>query len=138
MTSVEHIDLAIVLKVLRALSGETDLEKLITMILRLSLEHGGADRGLLLLPSGDAYRIEEEAAIGSDGIRVEVRQAGITSADLPASVFSDVLRTRKSVLLEGASGATAFSDDEYMRRNGVRSVVCLPLLKQTQLVGVMY
>ena len=138
MTPVEHLDLATVLKVSRALSGETDLDKLIATILRLSLEHAGADRGLLILPSGDAYRIEAEAKIGSDGTRVELRQASITSADLPASVFSNVLRTRESVLLQEASGATAFSDDEYLRRHRVRSVVCLPLLKQTQLVGVIY
>jgi PAS domain S-box-containing protein len=138
MATVEHIDLAIVLKVLRALSGETDLENLIATILRLSLEHGAVDRGLLLLPSGEGYRIEAEASVGSDGMRVDVRQASITSADLPASVFSEVLRTRETVLLEQASGPTAFSDDEYMRRNRVRSVVCLPLLKQAQIVGVIY
>ena len=86
MTPIEHIDLALVLQMLRALSGATDLEKLIATILRLSLEHAGADRGLLLLPSGDAYRIEAEAKIGSDGTRVELRKAKITSADLPASI----------------------------------------------------
>jgi len=138
MTPVEHVDLAIVLKILRALSGETDLEQLIATVLRLSLEHADADRGLLLLPSGDGYRIEAAATVGSDGTRVELRHATITSGDLPASMFSNVLRTRQSILLEEASVATASSDDEYLRRNRVRSVVFLPLLKQSQLVGVMY
>ena len=132
MTPVEHLDLATVLEVSRAVSGETDLEKLIATILRLSLEHAGADRGLLILPSGDAHRINAEATIGSDGTRVELRHAPITSADLPASVFDHVLRTREIVLLQEASGANAFSDDEYLRRQRVRSVICLPLLKQTR------
>jgi PAS domain S-box-containing protein len=134
MTPVEHVDLAIVLKILRTLSGETDVEKLIATVLRLCLEHAGADRGLLLLPSGDTYRIEAEAKIGSDGTRVELRRASITSADLPESVFSNVVRTRERIHLEEASG----EDDEYMRRNHVRSVVFLPVLKQSQLVGVIY
>ena len=138
MTPVEHLDLATVLNVSRAVSGETDLEKLIATILRLSLEHAGADRGLLILPSGDTYRIKAEAKSHSDGTLVELRQAGVTSADLPESVFHNVLRTSESVLLQEASGTIAFSDDEYMRRHRVRSVVCLPLLKQTQLVGVIY
>ena len=138
MTPIEHLDLATVLKVSQAVSGETDLEKLIATILRLSLEHAGADRGLLILPSGDTYRIKAEAKSRSDGTLVELRLASITSADLPESVFHNVLRTRESVLLQEASGANAFSDDEYMRRHRVRSVVCLPLLKQTQLVGVIY
>ena len=131
MTAVDQLDLATVLMVLRAVSAETDLEKLIATILRLSLEHAGADRGLLILPNGDSYEIRAEAKIDSDGTRVELRQVSITSEDLPASVFDSVLRTRESVLLHE-------SDDEYMRRNRVRSVVFLPLLKQSQLVGVIY
>src|SRR6185295_9862277 len=33
---------------------------------------------------------------------------------------------------------TAFADDEYMRGHRVHSVICLPLLKQTRVVGVIY
>ena len=58
---MEHLDLSTVLKVSQAVQGETDLEKLIAAIMRLSLEHAGAERGLLILPHGDAYRIEAEA-----------------------------------------------------------------------------
>jgi PAS domain S-box-containing protein len=138
MTTVEHPDLAIALKVVRALSGETELEKLIATVLRLSLEHAGADRGLLLLRSGNEYRIEAEARLGSDGPRVELRQASVTSADLPTSLFSNVLQTGESVLLEKASGAPTSPDDDYVRRNRICSVVFLPLLTRSQLVGVIY
>ena len=58
MTPVEHLDLSTVLKVSQAVQGETDLEKLIAAIMRLGVEHAGAERGLLILPHGDSYRIE--------------------------------------------------------------------------------
>src|SRR6185503_511003 len=40
--------------------------------------------------------------------------------------------------LGGTSAATELADDEYWRRHHVRSVLCIPLLKQTRLVGILY
>src|SRR6185369_1174615 len=47
-TSVEHLDLATVMKVSEALSGEIVLEKLIDTLMRTAIEHAGAERGLLI------------------------------------------------------------------------------------------
>jgi hypothetical protein len=48
--SVEHLDLATIIKVLQTVSGEIVLEKLIDTLMRAALEHAGAERGLF--PSG--------------------------------------------------------------------------------------
>ena len=58
---VEHLDLATVIKVSEAVSGEIVLERLIDTLMRTAIEHAGAERGLLILPRGDDYRIEAEA-----------------------------------------------------------------------------
>jgi predicted ATPase len=60
-TSVEHLDLATVIKVSQAVSGEIVLEKLIDTLMRTAIEHAGAERGLLILPRGVEQRIEAEA-----------------------------------------------------------------------------
>ena len=49
-----------------------------------------------------------------------------------------VLRTRERVLLQDASAASEFADDEYLRRHRARSVLCIPLLKQARLAGIIY
>ncbi len=136
--TLERLDLGMVLNVLEAVSGETDLGRLIATIMRLGLKHAGADRGLLLLPRGDGYRIEAEAELGSDGVRVALRQAPLTVEDLPVSALHYVRRTTEAVLLHDASTDNPFSNDEYIRRHRARSVLCMPLLKQTRLVGVIY
>jgi PAS domain S-box-containing protein len=135
---VEHLDLAAVLKVLEAVSGEIDLEKLIGTVMRLGLEHAGAESGLLILPRGSAYRVEAEAGIGEDGITVALVESSVTAEHLPESAFHYVLRTREAVLLHDASSENAFSGDSYIRQRRPRSVLCMPLLKQTRLVGVLY
>jgi PAS domain S-box-containing protein len=106
--------------------------------MRTAIEQAGAERGLLILPQGDGYRIEAEATTSSANVTVVMRQAGITAADLPSSVLHYVLRTNEGVLLHDASGQSPFAADEYIRGNHARSVLCLPLLKQTRLLGLLY
>ncbi|HEY4446160.1 MAG TPA: AAA family ATPase, partial [Steroidobacteraceae bacterium] len=128
--SVEHLDLATVIKVSQAVSGEIVLEKLIDTLMRTALEHAGAERGLLIVPHGGAQRLEAEAATGRDTITVRLRQTSVSASDLPESVLHYVVRTQESVILDDASAQNAFSADEYLRHNRVRSVLCLPLSKQ--------
>jgi PAS domain S-box-containing protein len=135
---VEHLDLATVIKVSQAVSSEIVLDKLIDTLMRTAIEHAGAERGLLILVRGDECRIEAEATTGRDTVLVTLRQAEVTAADLPESVLHYVIRTKDGVLLHDASGENAFSADEYMQRNNARSILCLPLLKQTRLIGVLY
>jgi PAS domain S-box-containing protein len=138
VTPNEQLDLATVIRVSEAVSGEIVFEKLIKTLMSSAIEHAGADRGLLILPRGDEYQIEAEATTGSDNVNVVLKQARITAADLPKSVFNYVLRTKQSVLLNDASGQNPFSADSYIRDHRSRSVLCLPILKQTKLIGILY
>ena len=42
------------------------------------------------------------------------------------------------MLLDDASGESQFSADEYIPRHHARSILCLPLLRQTRLIGLLY
>ncbi len=138
VTPIDQLDLATVIRVSEAVSGEIVFEKLINTLMRSAIEHAGADRGLLILPRGDEYQIEAEATTSSDDVNVVLKQARVTAADLPTSVFHYVLRTRESVLLHDASSQNSFSGDGYIRDHRSRSVLCLPILKQTRLIGMLY
>ena len=138
VTSSEQLDLSTVLKLSQAVQGETDLGTLIAAVMRLTLEHAGAQRGLLLLPQGDIYRIEAEAWSNNESVKVSLHQSSVTENDLPESIVQYVVRTRSRVLLHDASTKSEFADDQYLRGNHVRSVLCIPLLKQARLVGIIY
>ena len=135
---VEQLDIATVIKVSQAASAEIVPEKVLDTLMRTAIEHAGAERGLLILAREDKYQIEAEAATSRDGVRVRLQQASVTAADLPGSVFHYVVRSKESVLLNDASAPNPFSADEYIHRHHARSLFCLPLLKQTRLVGVLY
>ena len=135
---VEQLDLATVIKVSQAVSGEIVLEKLIDTLMRTAIEHAGAERGLLILPRGDELRIEAEATTSGDTVIVRLREASVAAAALPESIVHYVVRTQESVILDDASAQNPFSADTYIRQHHARSILCLPLLNQAKLIGVLY
>jgi PAS domain S-box-containing protein len=136
--SVERLDLATVVKVSQAVSGEIVLEKLIDTLMRSAIEHAGAERGVLILPLGVEQRIEAEATIEGDTVIVRLREAPVTEAATPESIVHYVTRTQESVILDDASAQNPFSADPYIAQHGVRSMLCLPLINQAKLIGVLY
>ena len=135
---VEQLDLATVIKVSQAVSGEIVLEKLIDTLMRTAIEHAGAERGLLILPRGDELRIEAEATTSGDTVIVRLREASVAAAALPESIVHYVVRTQESVILDDASAQNPFSADTYIRQHHARSILCLPLINQAKLIGVLY
>jgi PAS domain S-box-containing protein len=137
-TPLKQLDLGTVIKASQALSSEIVLGKLMETLMVIAVEHAGADRGLLIVLRGDEPQIEAEATTGSDRVEVTLREAAVTPAELPKSVLHYVVRTRESVILDDAASSALFSTDPYVQRRRPRSMLCLPLLKQANLVGVLY
>jgi PAS domain S-box-containing protein len=135
---VERLDVGTVLKAAQAVSGEIILDELIKTLLRIAIEHAGAERGLLILFPGDEPRVAAEATTGRGQVEVTLRQTAASPAELPESVLHTVIRTRESVILDDASAQNPFSADEYLRQKLARSVLCLPLVKQAKLIGALY
>jgi PAS domain S-box-containing protein len=135
---VEHLDLATVLKVSEAVSGEIVFEKLIDTLLRTAIEHAGAERGLLILPQDSELWIQAIATTGGASITIDRRNSPISGAELPTSLVLYAARTQESVILDDASAHGIFTGDEYIRRERARSVLCLPLIKQGKSVALLY
>ncbi|SFH65605.1 AAA family ATPase [Bradyrhizobium sp. Gha] len=137
-TPAEHLDLATVLKVSEAVSGEIVQEKLIDTVLRTAIEHAGAERGLLILPKGSQLRIQAEATTTGRAIAVDLDEMPISGAEIPDSLVLYAARTQQSVILDDASASSAFAADRYFHRKRARSVLCLPLVKQGRAVAFLY
>jgi predicted ATPase/signal transduction histidine kinase len=136
--SVAQIDLATVIKVSQAVSGEIVLEKLLEMLMRKAIEQAGAERGLLILSHGAEQRIAAEATTDRDLVTVHLRDEDVTATELPESMLHYVLRTHESVILDDASSHNRFSSDPYILESYLRSMLCLPLINQGKLTGILY
>jgi PAS domain S-box-containing protein len=134
----ELLDLATVIDVSQAVSGEIVLEKLIERIMRAAIEHAGAERGLLILPRGNELQIHAEATTSGGDVTVHLQSAADSTAALPESVVRYVMRTQGTVILDDASSQDPFAADSYIAQRRVRSILCLPLINQTKLSGLLY
>jgi PAS domain S-box-containing protein len=135
---LEDLDLATVIKVSQAVSGEIVPEKLVESLLRTAIEHAGADRGLLIVPRGSEFVIQAEAKTCGESVSVSLRETPVSADTLPESVVRYAVRTQERVILNDASVGSLHSTDEYIGAQGVRSILCLPLMKQGALVGLLY
>ena len=136
---VEQLDLATVVKVSQAVSGEIVLEKLIDTLMRTAIEHAGAERGLL---DSSRWRCScgsrRKPTTSGDTVVVHLRDEPVAAAALPESVLHYVLRTRESVILDDAAAQTLVCADPYIRQRQARSILCLPLINQANSIGVLY
>jgi PAS domain S-box-containing protein len=137
-TPIQQLDVASIVKASQAVSSEIELPKLIGRLMTLALENAGADRGLLILPVEGDYSIQAEAKAAGEKIEVALCKMEIAGITCPESLLRYVIRTQENVLLDDASRPNLFSEDDYLRGRKSTSILCLPLIKQGQLTGLLY
>jgi PAS domain S-box-containing protein len=135
---VEHLDLATVINVSQAVSGEMVLEKLIDTIMKTAMAQAGAERVLLILSRDDELRVTAEATTSGETVHVHLRDESVSPTALPESVLRYVLRTQESTILHDAVVQSPFDGDPYIIQRRARSILGLPLLSQAKLIGVLY
>ena len=135
---VQHLDLASVVQASQAVSGEIVLPRLIERLMTIALENAGADRALLILPTEDDHLIQAEAQATGDRVDVVLCEKLVTGITCPESLVRYVIRMHESVILDDASKPNLFSEDDYLRGRQAKSILCLPLIKQGRLTGLLY
>ena len=134
-----RLDLMSVAKASQAISGQIELDDLIDTLLRLVLESAGAQSGCLLLVRSDELVLAAEAHVDRQAVQVRRHtQQPPSPAQLPLTLLQYVRRSREPVLLMDAIEAHPFVTDPYFAEQPPQSVLCLPVLRQAALVGLLY
>jgi len=131
-------DMTSVLQASHALSEEIVFDKLVETLLTVTLRYAGAQRGLLVQWRDGVALIEASACCRSDGLTVTVQQSVPTSHDLPLSMLEAVQRTRQRVGTREHGETDRYTQDPYLQSRPACSAVCIPIIKRTELVGVLY
>lgn len=122
----------------QAIASEIDLERLLTRLMRITIEYTGAQRGALILEHDGEWLIEAQAEANSQEITVLQSIDPRTSATISAELVALVARTRDSVLLDDAGDNEYAHNDPYFANNQIRSVLCLSLINQNQPSAILY
>ena len=145
-TPLAHIDIASVIKALKAIAEEKAHSRMVAQIIATALEFAGAQRGLLLLrgPDGVLY-IEAEASVDEDSARI-LQSVPINLGQLSRTVVTYVARILESLVIHDAQRSgeqvPGLNQEPYIREQEIRSILCLPILigshKETELIGMLY
>lgn len=130
------LDFMTVLKASQTLAGEIQLDKLLTNLMKIVIENAGAERGLLILNKQEQWVIEAEGEVGKR--EITVLQSIPIQNFLPLSIINYITNTHESVVLNDAVNSGEFTQDSYIRKCQPKSVLCLPLLNQGKLQGILY
>jgi len=148
-TSTHLLDLSTVMKASQAISGEIVLEKLLKQLMSIVIENAGAQKGFLILEKAGKLFIEAAVNGIEDTTLAEIQQPTQgsltvasrhveTSRNLSLAIINYVARTQEYVVLPDASRKSIFSTDPYIIANQPKSVLCVPLIKQGKLTGILY
>ncbi|MGL6048154.1 MAG: ATP-binding protein, partial [Vogesella sp.] len=134
--SATSLDLASILKATRALSGELSLERVLARLLDIVRENTGAQYARLLLHYQNHWLLEQGDSQRSkpEPVLLDARQHPL----LPLSLLRYVIRTGEALIEGNLAASPRFHTDPYVEQHQPGSVLCLPILRKQQVIGVLY
>ncbi|MEG3949288.1 MULTISPECIES: AAA family ATPase [unclassified Microcoleus] len=133
----DTLDLAAILKASQTISGEIELEKLLSSLLSIVIENAGADKCVLILLRDDRLLIEGSITVGTEPVVLQ-RLPIEDSQDISLKLIYKVLHDRQTVVLINASADLTLANDPYIMRQQPQSILCSPILHQGKLLGILY
>ena len=107
--------------------------------MRIVVENAGAQTGHLILARDERLVLTAEAGVEQQKIQVRLHpEPAPPESALPASIINYVRRSQQRVLLADATQSNPFSTDGYFARRQPRSVLCLPIMRRSTLIGLLY
>ena len=134
-----RLNTSTILRAAQTLSGEIVLDKVLTNLLKLALEHAGAQKAVMLLSTEGRMFVEAIASIDGTTSRRFVPAIALESSDaVPESIINFVNRSNKTLTLNDATQEDVFTQDPYVQAEQPLSVMCLPITHRNTVTGVLY
>ncbi|MDZ7950853.1 AAA family ATPase [Nostoc sp. DedQUE09] len=145
------LDLATILKASQTLSGEIELEKLLSALLHIVIENTGADKCVFMLLQSDRLLVQALAQLSLSGVQNQ-QAANVVdfysmllnpepvedSVDVPVSLINNVKRNLQPAIITDATVHPQLLNDPYIQQQQPKSILCSPVLHQGKLLGVLY
>jgi predicted ATPase/signal transduction histidine kinase/CheY-like chemotaxis protein len=141
------LDFNAYIKVIQALYSEIDLDRLLTTLMDVVVENAGADKAVLLLNHHGNLTIAIEYNHNElDTIELDMHSGACVSATtgensladcLPLFLIRHVHRTQTTEIYHG-NRHPYLASDPYFEKYQPQSILCVPILNQNQLIGILY
>jgi len=136
--TLPSLDVDYLMKSSLAISAEIDPDVLLKRIMNVVLEASGAQHGYLLVEEGESFIVCAESHITEKGVVRTVKYDFEDAVDICKAIIRYVHRTKEMLTLNNASKEGEFKDNPEVQTMRLRSVLCLPLIKQSGIIGILY
>jgi len=111
-------------------------EQLIATLMQMLIENAGAERGALILLEEDQLIVVAQC---SGSRRCDMEKFAVADcATIPISIIHLVEHTQETLVFDDVVSESSFSTDPYIQHQQTRSLLCMPILNQSQLLGILY
>ncbi|OGU17855.1 MAG: hypothetical protein A2076_15085 [Geobacteraceae bacterium GWC2_53_11] len=136
--ALPNLDVDYLMKSSLAISAEIVQDSLLEKIMNVVIESSGAQHGyLLMLDNGSLFVRAESHVTGNLAVRTMDQHLDDTE-EICKSIVRYVQRTGERVILDSASREGMFKDNPEVQELCLRSVLCLPVIRQSIMTGVLY
>ncbi|MBE9039776.1 AAA family ATPase [Oscillatoriales cyanobacterium LEGE 11467] len=134
-TNGSFLDISAAIKASQALSGEIELEALLSQLMKIVLANAGADKGTFILKNARTWEIVAQCVREHCQLSPTPLEKAKT---LPVNIVRMVQRTQKTVILNQVENDTRFAGDSYLIQQQPKSLFCTPILNQGRSIGILY
>ncbi len=136
--TLPSMDISYLMKSALALSAEIDLSQLMRKIMAAVLESSAAQHGYLLIKKGDELVITAEHHVGKKQTQHPQAYPLDQARGICRAIVNYVQRTQEKVVLHDAMNQGDFQNAPEVQALKLRSVLCLPIIKQSEFIGLLY
>ncbi len=137
-TDSTEFDLAGVLQASQAIARELVPARMLSRVMEVLLEIAGARKGFLIKKKDDQWLVVVEGRVDGETGVLDSEPPVEGFENLSGSVVNFVLKTHKPVVLDDAARDEKFGGDTYIQANKSKSILCLPILHQGDLLALLY
>ncbi|MEH1922889.1 ATP-binding sensor histidine kinase [Nostoc sp.] len=137
----DMLDLGTVIKASQAVSGEIELEALLSTLMEVVMENAGASKCVLILSEANSLDLTVAAISPGSTFRDthEFLSIPLESSDcVPISLINYVKRTQEILVIDDIKAKASFAVDSYINREEPKSILCIPMLNQGKFLGLIY
>jgi predicted ATPase/class 3 adenylate cyclase len=136
-STTQELDMVSVVKASQALSGEIVFDQLLRRMMEIVLENAGAQKAVLVLEKEENWYVEAVGEVEKDSIDLPGIPAE-DSEDLPLGILNYLLHTEDVLVMDDVRTDNRFVNDPYILKKNPLSVLCMPLVHQGVVKGVIY
>ncbi|MCD6586046.1 MAG: AAA family ATPase [Desulfobacteraceae bacterium] len=134
----QHLDYNAIVNALQAISTEIVLEDLLKSLMKIVLENAGARKVQFLTIKGDRMYLEAQNSIDYEETVVYKSLPANRRLELFNPVLNYVKRTQTYMVLDDAGSEGDFTRHPYTLKFQPKSVLCLPVVRHSQMVALLY